>query len=211
MSRALKIFLVIIGLLTTVVCGFFLFIHIAFDGMFTGPSYDQNDLIENYEQRRGEIIEVKNYFESIMPENATVHIEFDNDEELGIFHVKVDSVYENNWGLKIKSAKVDSLLNELGWTKAELRTLKLKLDKANSVSISSRKPVTIGWQRSGMGMFKYKIFDQNLNDSLMERYNDGCMFKFYKENVVLEYGGGAIGPQCFPGYERKEAAANKIK
>ena len=110
----------------------------------------------------------------------------------------------------MNSAKVDSLLNELGWTITEWRTLKSKLDEANSISISSRKPVTIGWQRSGMGMFKYKVFDHNLSDSLIEMYNDGCMFKFYKENVVLEYGGGAFGPQCFPGHERKQAAANRV-
>jgi hypothetical protein len=26
------------------------------------------------------------------------------------------------------------------------------------------------------------------------------MYKYYKENVVLEYGGGAIGRECFEDY-----------
>jgi hypothetical protein len=203
MSKKLKILLFWGGFLFLIILGLYLFIHIAFDGIFTGPFYTKEDLIKNYELKESEILEVKNYFESILPENAIVHIEFNNNDELGIFHVKTNRPYENNWNLKIKSAKTDSLLNDLGWTRKELKILKTKLGNANCISISSRKPITIGWQRSGMGMFFYKIFENNLPDSLISEYNDGCTYIFYRDNVVLEYGGGAIGPQCFPGYERK--------
>lgn len=196
--------MIIAGVVFIILVGFYLFLHIAFDGIFTGPFYDKEDLIENYEHHKEEIAEAKRYFESILSQGAIVHIEFDNDQELGIFHVKVDGVFESNWSLKINSTKTASLLEKLGWTTTELKTLKSKLDNANCISISSGNPVTIGWQRSGMGMFGYKLFDQNLNDSLIGKYNDGCTHIFYKDNVVLEYGGGAIGPQCFPGYEQKK-------
>jgi hypothetical protein len=204
MNRALKGLLIFFGIILFLFGGFYLFLHIAFDGIFTGPSYDKKDLIENYEARTNEILAVKNYYKSILPDGASVTIEFDNDKELGIFHVKADSVYQSNWNLKIKSPKVDSLLTELNWTTKELRILKEKLDKANCISIAGKNPVVIGWQRSGMGKFSYLIFDQNLDESKIKEYNDGCYNIFYKDNIVLEYGGGAIGPQCFPDFYRNK-------
>ena len=198
MNRTVKVFLIIFGIIFSIIGGFYLFLHIAFDGIFTGPSYNKKDLIENYEERKEEILEAKNYFKSILPNGASVTIEFDNDKELGIFHVKVDSIYQSNWNLKLKSPKVDSLLTELKWTTKELKILKEKLDKANCISIGGNDPVVIGWQRSGMGMFSYVIFDQDLTKNKIKEYNDGCTYIFYKDNVVLEYGGGAIGMQCFP-------------
>ncbi|MEP6262811.1 MAG: hypothetical protein ABJ092_14640 [Gillisia sp.] len=197
MNRALKGLLIFSGIILFVLGGFYLFLHFAFDGIFTGPSYDKKDLIENYEERTEEILDAKDYFKSILPEGARVTIEFDNDKELGIFHVKIDSISQNNWNLKINSSKVDSLLTELRWTTETLNTLKYKLDKAKCISIAGKDPVVVGWQRSGMGKFSYVIFDQNLNQDKMESYNDGCTYIFYKDNLVLEYGGGAIGMQCF--------------
>lgn len=210
MNRAIKVLLIIFGIVLLIFGGFMLFLHIAFNGLFTGPSYDKKDLIENYEKRTTEIIEAKNYFKSIVPDDARVTIEFDNDKELGIFHVKVDSIYESNWNLKIKSPKVDSLLTELKWTTKELKILKEKLDKVNCISISgANDPIVIGWQRSGMGKFSYVIFDDNLKENKIKDYNDGCTYIFYKENVVLEYGGGAIGMQCFPEFYRDKEQNKK--
>jgi hypothetical protein len=204
MNRAFKGLLIFFGILLLLFGGFYLYLHIAFDGIFTGPSYDKKDLIENYEARTDEILELKNYYISILPEGASVTIEFDNDQELGIFHVKADSIYQSNWNLKIKSPQVDSLLTELNWTTKELKILKEKLDNANCISISGKNPVTIGWQRSGMGKFSYNIFDSDLEKGKIEAYNDGCTYIFYKDNIVLEYGGGAIGSQCFPDFNRNK-------
>lgn len=204
MNHSLKTFLIIIGIIAgvflTIVLGLVLITHFTFAKIFDGPFYSKKDLIENFEKRTPEIIEVKDYYKSILPEGASTMIEFDSKRELGIFHVRVDSVYQSNWNLKINSFRVDSLLNELNWTKQELYTLKEKLEKANCISIGGREPVSIGWQRSGMGKYFYNIFEQNLNEEQIADNNDGCNYIFYKDNIVLEYGGGAIGPQCFPGY-----------
>lgn len=197
MNRVFKGCLIFFGIILVLFGGFYLFLHIAFDGIFTGPSYDKNDLIQNYEERKEEIWDAKNYFKSILPNGASVTIEFENDKELRIFHFKTDGIYESNWNLKIKSSKVDSILTELNWTTKELKTLKEKLDKANCISIGGRDPFIIGWQRSGMGKFSYNIFEENLKEDKIKNYNDGCTYIFYKDNVVLEYGGGAIGMQCF--------------
>src|SRR5690606_26446654 len=202
MDRALKILLIFFGIILSIFGGFLLFLHFAFDGIFTGPSYDKKDLIENYEQRKMEILDVKKYFISILSEGSYVDIEFKNDNELGIFHVRIDSVFQSNWNLKIESPKVDSLLTELKWTTKELKILKEKLDIANCISIAGKEPVVIGWQRSGMGIFSYVVFDQDLSKAKIEDYNDGCTNIFYKDNIVLQYGGGAIGMQCFPEFTK---------
>ena len=200
MNSSTKILLIIIGFLVLLFGGCHLFLHIAFDGIFTGPFYDKKGLIANYEQKEKSIIKLKNYVESITPPDVFVHIEFD-DDELSIFHVKANNNYESNWRSTLSPDKIDSLLIQIGWTKDELNTIKTSLEKANCISVANRDPFTIGWQRSGMGKYSYKIFEENLTDSLIKEYNDGCFYSFYKKNIVLEYGGGAIGPQCFPEYK----------
>ena len=204
MNRALKGVSIFLGIILFLFGGFYLFIHFSFDGIFTGPSYNKKDLIENYEARTNEIIDVKNYYKSILPDEASVEIEFKNDKELRIFHVKSESIFQNNWDLKLNTPKVDSLLTQLNWTKNELEILKEKLDKANCISIAGNDPVVIGWQRSGMGLFSYSIFDNNLEKDKIEEYNDNCSYSFYKNNIVLKYEGGAIGPQCFQEFYKKK-------
>lgn len=204
MNRSLKKTSIIFGISAAIIGGFYLFLHIAFGGIFTGPFYDKQDLIDNYEQRKTEITEVKSFIDSKLTTDTYIDIEFENDK-IEIFHIKKDGKYSSNWNLDIDSKKTDSLLTVIGWTKNDLSVLEEKLNKANCISVASGNPTRIGWQRSGMGKFFYDIFNQNLTDSLINQYNGGCTYIYYKDNIVLEYGGGAIGSQCFPGYERKKS------
>ncbi|MDR1518267.1 MAG: hypothetical protein LBS52_09335 [Dysgonamonadaceae bacterium] len=111
--------------------------------------------------------------------------------------------------LKINSLKVDTLLTCMGWTRETLKTLKPKLDAANCISIESEKTypksMTIGFKRSGMGMCFYKLFDEALTANSIDKFNDGCTYIFYKDNVLLEYGGGVIGSQCFETYYQNDS------
>jgi hypothetical protein len=93
---------------------------------------------------------------------------------------------------------VDSVIRTIGWTQQTLKELKQKLDKANCIQIESGEPTKIGWQRSVMGMYFYNVFDKPIQDSLKSRYNDSCTYILYNDKLVLEYGGGAVGSQCFP-------------
>lgn len=181
----------------------------------------KKELIENYETKQQEIKELYKYVQSITNncENY-VDIEFQNNKNIEIFRVKADSLenaraIESNsivpkngfvksyYDVKINSKEVDTLLNRLEWTKETLITLKTKLDAANCISVESGEPVTIGFKRSGMGKYYYKIFDKLLTDNLIKKYNDGCTYIFYKDNIVLEYGGGVIGMQCFETFPEK--------
>lgn len=163
--------------------------------------YSVTELKENFEDKKTEIYEVKTYVNKIVPSNKLVHIEFDDNNTLGIFHVKVEDKFESNWHVKIKSGKADTLLQKLGWTKETLKILKNKLDKANCIGITSGEPCNISFQRSGMGMYSFNVFDKPIPDSLKVSYNDSCTYIIVNNKLVLEYGGGAIGRQCF--YNKK--------
>lgn len=163
---------------------------------FDSSSY--KGLTENYEQKSKEIFELKNFINSVVPTNKSVDIEFDDNNTLDIFHVTVDGNYDKNWDIETNSDKADTLLQKLGWTTETLKTLKDKLDKANCISVASGDPCQIGFHRSGMGKYFYNLFNKPIADSLKTTYNDSCTYILYKDNVVLEWGGGAIGNQCFP-------------
>ena len=206
MKTLLKILLILFITLILFIGGLYLFLHIAFDGIFTGPTYHKEDLIENYELRKNSILDVKAFINSSIKPNTYVDIEFENGN-LAIFHVRSNGNYDTNWDLKINSKKTDSILSVIGWKKNDLEILEKKLSNANCISIASGNPTTVGWQRSGMGKYYYNIYEENLSDSLINILKNNCSHIFYKENIVLEYGGGAIGSDCFPGYVREKAAA----
>ena len=166
---------------------------------FDSSSY--KELTENYELKSNEIFKLKTFINLIVPPNKSVDIEFDDDNTLGIFHVTVDGCYFSNWDVETNSGKADTLLQKLGWTTETLKTLKDKLDKANCISIASGDPCQIGFQRSGMGKYYYNLFKKPIADSLKTTYNDSCTYIIFKDNVVLEWGGGAIGNQCFPDFK----------
>lgn len=201
MDKFLKWLLIVIGVIVAGFMVLFIVVMAAF-GAFD-KTYTKQDLIENYLEKEKEIQELKAYFNEIVPKGKEVHLELDGSE-MAIFHVTTyDSItgskgYDSNWNLEKGSVKADMLLMSLGWTKNTINTLRQKLDDANCISVDNSKPFTVGFQRSGMGMYFYKIFDEPLPDSLKNQYNDSCTYMIYTDKVVLEYGGGAVGPQCFP-------------
>ncbi len=163
---------------------------------FDSSSY--KDLTENYELKSKEIFELKTFINSIVPSNKSVDIEFEDNNTLGIFHVTEGGNYDSNWDVETNSGKADTLFQKIGWTTETLKTLKDKLDKANCISVSNGDPCKIGFHRNGMGKYYYNVFSKPIADSLKTTYNDSCTYILFKDNIVLEWGGGAIGNQCFP-------------
>lgn len=163
--------------------------------------YDQNyttaDLMENYDKRSKEIADIKTYVRSIMQMDDQVEIEFDGDERIPIFHVTVNGEPDDNWNLKLHDLKTQALLSKLNWSKENLSLLKAKLDGANCISVSTYKVFTVGFQRSGMGIYFYMLLDNTLTTAEKKAYLESCDHILYRDNIVLKFGGGAIGPQCF--------------
>lgn len=203
MKEILKWVLISLGVGGLLLFGYVLFVIVSLAGVFE-TTYSKKDLIENYNTKSTEILELKDYFKTIVPAKTSVTVEFDGNRTLSIFHVTTNGKYDSNWGIKVNSSQTDNLLKKLGWTHETLSTLKDRLHEADCISIESGEPSTIGYQRSGMGMYFYKIFNQPLTDSLKNKYNDGCTYIYYKDNIVLEYGGGVVGPQCFEEDQQKQ-------
>ena len=167
LREIIKAILILSGIL---LIGFLLFLFVLIYALNGFSSFDKDysvtDLKENFEANKNEILDVKYYVNSITSGNNSVQIEFDDNTNLGIFHVKVADEFQNNWDVEMNSNKADSLLNALGWTKENLRILKDKLDKANCIGVSSGEPCEISFQRNGMGIYSFLVFDEPIPDNL---------------------------------------------
>ncbi|HTO14477.1 MAG TPA: hypothetical protein VLZ83_01840 [Edaphocola sp.] len=178
--------------------------------MFSMPRSSKKELVENYENNSKEIITLKKRYSKLVPDSLIVSIEFNAVNKLIRTSESIDlKIYRKNpngqptvvkqeWKLESTSEKLNEMLTILSWNHNTLKEIKKILDAANCISIENGNITTIGFARSGMGKYSYKVFDKALSANAIDEYNDGCTFIFYKDNIVLEYGGGAIGSQCFP-------------
>ncbi|WP_179314793.1 hypothetical protein [Winogradskyella undariae] len=185
-------------------------------------------LTENYDKNKTGIIELKEYFTQIVPEKFLVRIRYNSSDNIDLF---VYQPIENSekrellfqqWDLDIddyepeyprsdydkkyhgKTNSLDIVKEKLNWTDKTLAELYNKLDNVNCMGISNRNPIEIEYGFKGMGVFSYLVFDENLNLEMQEKYSDDCSKMFYKDNVVLSYGSGAIGSFCTPEFKRKK-------
>lgn len=163
-------------------------------------TYDKKDLTENYDQYEKEIADLIIYFKSIIPSGTYVNIEINDTNNIDIFHVWKDGINDGGWHIDVNSLKADTIFSILKWDKSQIRILKEKLDQINCISIDNGYPVNVGFQRSVMSKFYYTVFNEPIakNDSLMKRYDTKCIYIYYRDNVVLQYGSGATGSLCFP-------------
>lgn len=196
MKKYLKYGLLATGIGLLLLASYWIWSVMVLFGSFE-QNYNKEDLIENYKRKEKEIMEVKRYAKSIIPKNKILSIEFESDSKLFYFHLSDENGIASNWDVDVDSKKADSLLKKLGWTKETFMTLKKKLVNANCTSIDNNNPFTIGYQRSGLGKYSYNLFEEPMKDSLKNEYNDGCTHILYNKKVALEFGGGAVGPQCF--------------
>lgn len=196
MKQLLKWILIVTGVVLVV---FIVLSYLFFSALnfCNGKTYTKKDLIDNYKSKSKDIEQVKKYINSVVSTGQTVDIEFDGDDKLSIFHLIENGQQDSYWDLNVYSLKTDTLLEKLGWTRQTLEILKEKLDAANCISVKSGEPCNIGFKRSCMGIYFYNLFDKPIADSLKPSYNDSCTYILYTDQVVLEYGGGAVGPQCF--------------
>lgn len=199
-NRCAKIGCIASIVFASILC-LFVFPRIFFIYFFLNDKiYDKKDLTDNYDRNEKDIAALISYFKSIIPEDTYVDIEINDTKKIDIFHVYKEGVYYGGWDIDIDSPKADTIFSILNWDKLQIQILKKKLDAVNCISIDNSYPVNIGFQRSLLSKFYYTIFDEPIieNDSLMRIYDSKCMYIFYRDNVVLKYGSGAIGSICFP-------------
>jgi hypothetical protein len=176
--------------------------------MFSMPRSSKKEMIANIDSNLGNINILKTEYSKLVPKNYVVSIEFNPADKITLTKESIDLKIEDTsnkqwnleqeWNLEYNSKKLVGMLKRLGWTNQTSEKIKKLLAEAKCVSIENGNITTIGFARSGMGKYFVKLFDNNLSDEQIKQYNDGCTYIFYKNNIVLEYGGGAVGSQCFP-------------
>ena len=153
---------------------------------------------------------IKEYSE-LVPDSLSVFIEFNPKDVILSTNESVDLRIHSNrknknggielnfqeWNLPLNSEVLLEQINNLGWNENTLSDIKKLLDKAKCCSIENGEISTVGFARSGMGKYSYKFFKRDLNKEEQSEYNDGCLYIYHERNIVLEFGGGAIGQQCF--------------
>ncbi|MBS1521141.1 MAG: hypothetical protein JST50_09100 [Bacteroidetes bacterium] len=174
----------------------------------TMPRSSKKLMIKNIDSNYAHIANLKSEFLKLTPKNCKIRIEFEPANSNFGINESIDLTIERtsngasetfqDWQLQYNSEKLNRLLKIAHWDNSTLKKIKLLLDKANCISIENFSTTQIGFARSGMGEYSYLLFDHNLSNEEAKHYNDGCNQIFYKENIVLEYDGGAAGPQCFP-------------
>lgn len=176
--------------------------------MYSMPKSSKNELTENIDLNYEKINTLKNQYTRLVPANYTVSVEFNPENKILSTKETIDlkiiilkdkeTTVTQEWNLEYNSPKLNSMLAMLKWTNETLTIIKKLLRDANCISIENGQITTIGFARSGMGKYSYLLFDNILTAAQVKQYNDGCSYIYYKNNIVLEYGGGAIGPQRFP-------------
>ena len=56
---------------------------------------------------------------------------------------------------------------------------------ANCILAENGELLTVKYQRSGMRMYSYKIFNRPLNDSLKKKYKEGCQYIFLQKRCKM--------------------------
>lgn len=173
------------------------------------PMSSKKELIENYENKQKEIIELRNTFDKMIPKDYVIFVELKNSERVPGMVQAIDfQIYKKNaageltfidgdWDIDYGSEELDKLLSIIDWDRMTLLAFKNILQTANCISIQNGDQTEIGFARSGLGKYFYVLFSKRLAKNQIEKYNDGCEYFYYKDNVVLKYVGGMAGPQCF--------------
>jgi hypothetical protein len=227
MSLTIKIILLclaVVGISIGVASGLFFYRNSTnpFYSDLSSTSSEQ-ELQANYQQHAKELYALKAYFNSITPADSVVEIEFEdfNKISLKLYPVPDTSghgvaAYFSAWRINpyhyrpgegvvdqlddagAKAPSFPEVKARLHWTDNTFRELAAHLVKAGCIGISNGEPATIAFHRSDFGLYSYQLFSRPIPGYWRRRYARACTFRPYLPLVVLGYGGGAIGGDCFP-------------
>ena len=167
------------------------------------PRSSKKAMISNIDTNYEKISYLKQQYSKLVPLDYIVSIEFEPANNVFSIEesitLKIDSkdTSMQQWQLSYTSDTLQKMLRIIGWNTGTVMQVKKMLTDAHCISIENGKETTIGFSRSGMGIYSYLISDEKLNTDAGQ-YSNECNYILYKNNVLLEYEGGAIGPQCFP-------------
>lgn len=179
------------------------------------PRGNKAKLIKNLELNKDNIFALEKRFRKLVPAGYRVDIEFCQMYKLmkttGIVDIKVykdegedTKLIDSGKMLNYNTKRLSRILNLLNWTDDTLREIEGLLRDAGCVGINNIKVreeiselIELNFSQSGLAMYSYLIFPKNLTLQKIKEYNNGCTYIFYKDNIVLEFGSGAVGQYCF--------------
>ena len=157
-------------------------------------------LSNHYEKYESQILELVDFVAKNNTKNIKFQIEFEDEYSKFWFRIEREKgepyPFEQNYDK-------DKFLQILGWNDETLNLLKDKLKEANCISYENHfyneNSVTIGLYRTFLDMYFFKIYDNNVSKNEILKQTDNCLLKYYKDNVVFEFGQSAITSGCgFP-------------
>ncbi|MDR0938150.1 MAG: hypothetical protein LBN29_02175 [Mediterranea sp.] len=171
------------------------------------------EMVAYYDKHEPEFQELKSYIYTILPDSCAFHIEFENGK-MSICHVynpRSNPKWNNNWN-EDAAAKGDSLLLTIGINPNIRETLRQKLKKLCCISVDALpSSVSVGYKRILLGKYDFLLFRNPLSPEEIEDIKNDYTRIYYRDNVALEYGSGAVGSMGFPGKEEYEKnAAGRI-
>lgn len=192
-------------------------------GIFSTSSI--GEMVENYKKYGERIRELKVFFNHIVPEGYSVYIECQPGSTIDLWvyeSVARDSIPESilfqQWDINpyrygdgpppdtsdyaSKTNSLNLVKRKLRWTDETFEKIEDMLDRAECISIFSGEPSEIGFRRSGFGKYSYLVFDRPIPKDKRAEYTDSCTKLFYSDSLVLEWGGGGVGLQCFPEFHK---------
>lgn len=171
------------------------------DIFFPDTADNKLDVVSNWEQNKDKIISSKQHFKSLINKSYFVYIEFGSSgmiNDIQLTQFGDDNIHLSAKNVTLNSLPIKEICRYLNCGIADLRIVYENLNNTNCCSIANSDPFHVGLERDGPGKYSYAIFDGPIADSMFKVYNDTCRFKYYDPNLLLEYRGGATGPQCFP-------------
>lgn len=179
--------------------------------MFSLSESSKKEQIKNLETNENSIIKLIKEYSILVPDSLSVDIEFNPKDIILSTNKSIDLRIHSNrksknsgieldfheWNLPHTSEVLLEQIKILGWNEKTLLDIENLLSNAECRSIENGKISTVGFARSGMGKYSYKFFEEDLSEKEQTEFNDGCSYIYYERNIVLEFGGGAVGRQCF--------------
>jgi hypothetical protein len=168
------------------------------------PVSSKDALVNNISRKKAKINELVKSYNALVPKGYSVFIEFNPEDKLFSIPASIDlhitQGAETDTGndLPYGSAELNKKLATVGWNTQTLDAIKKLLANAGCISIENNEVTIVGFARSGMGKYGFLVFPKVLNNKEITEYNDGCHYIYHENNLVLTYGGGAVGPDCFP-------------
>lgn len=179
--------------------------------VYSLPMSSRRELIANYEERHEAINNLKNEFLKVVPKGYKVSLDIELSNSPLKYIKSIDlQIFKNSkkgepelidgeWDLEYESDRFNQLLNLLKWDAMTFSNIKNLMQMANCISIENGKQTEIGFARSGLGKYFYVLLPSKIKPSteVINQYNDGCQYLYYRDNIVLKYEGGMAGPPCF--------------